>query len=215
MRNSLLILVLLFSFVCNAKSYKGTIYYKKDNKAVDVEIQMPIAVNAKKLKVIINGQKEKIDANTLAYFSLYLNDGEETVTFKRGKISHYKKNGNVRKAQNINVWSLITDRREHLVSSAAGLQYAIKKSKDKEYVLIVFNPWTQGLYLSKPDSDVLVATQPFIGETFESKVGGAKDLLFPECENLMERFAEAKKADKNAHEITLLMDLYETCLNDK
>lgn len=215
MRNTLLLILLLFSLVCNAKSYKGTIYYKKDNRAVDVEIQMPIAVNAKNLKVTINGQKQKIDANTLAYFSLYLNDGEETVTFKRGKISHYKKNGSVRKAQNINVWSLITDSREHLVSSAAGLQYAIKKRKDKEYVLIVFNPLTQGLYLSKPDSDVLVATQPFIGETFDSKIANAKDLLFPECENLMERFAEAKKEDKNAHEITLLMDLYETCLNDK
>lgn len=212
MKNTLVLFILLLPFFLHAKSYKGTIYYKNDNRAVNVEIQLPIAVNAKKLKVVINGQKQKIDANQLAYFDVYLNNGKDKYAFKRGQISHYKKKGGVRKGQNMYVWSMIDDVREHIMSSAAGLQYAVKKRKGKEYILIVFNPWTQGHYLSKPDSDILVATHPLFGESFEMKVANAKDLLFPECENIMEHYATLKKETKQRDHASVVMDAYEACL---
>ncbi|WHT39782.1 hypothetical protein QNH98_03620 [Myroides sp. mNGS23_01] len=40
-------------------------------------------------------------------------------------------------------------------------------------------------------------TDPYFDESFESKIGGAKELLFPECENIMDLFAEAQKSEKN------------------
>lgn len=212
MKNILLTLLLLFPLLISAKSYKGTIYYKKDNRAVNLEIQMPIKVDAKKLKVKINGKSESIDASTLSYLDIYLNDGTKKITFKRGKISHFKKNGEIRKRQNVDVWSMITDVRENIIVSAAGLMYDVKKKKKEEYILIIFNPISQGFYLSKANSDILVNTDPYLDESFESKLGGAKDLLFPECENIMELFAEAQKNEKKSNRLDVLIKTYENCL---
>lgn len=154
MKNILLTLLLLFPLLISAKSYKGTIYYKNDNRAVNLEIQMPIKVDAKKLKVKINGKSESIDASTLSYLDIYLNDGTKKITFKRGKVSHFKKNGEIRKRQNVDVWSMLTDVRENIIVSAAGLMYDVKKKKNEEYILIIFNPISQGFYLSKANSDI-------------------------------------------------------------
>lgn len=77
------------------------------------------------------------------------------------------------------------------------LTYAIKKKNNEEYILIIFNPMTRGLYISKSDSDILVATNPYLTASFESKVGGAKTLLIPECENIMHCNVEAQKTEKN------------------
>ncbi|WP_158960864.1 hypothetical protein [Myroides fluvii] len=212
MKNILLTLLLLFPLLISAKSYKGTIYYKNDNRAVNLEIQMPIKVDAKKLKVKINGKSESIDASTLSYLDIYLNDGTKKITFKRGKVSHFKKNGEIRKRQNVDVWSMLTDVRENIIVSAAGLMYDVKKKKNEEYILIIFNPISQGFYLSKANSDILVNTDPYFDESFESKLGGAKDLLFPECENIMELFAEAQKSEKKSNRLEVLIKTYENCL---
>lgn len=209
---TLLTLFLLLPFFLFAKSYKGTIYYKGDNRAVNLEIEMPFKVNAKQLKVKINGKKEKIDASTLAYMDIYINNGQKKIVFKRGKISHFKKNGEIRKRQNVDVWSMITDVRENIIISAPGLMYDVKKQKGEEYILIIFDPTTQGYYLSKPDSDILVNTDPYFDESFESKIGGAKELLFPECEDIMERFAEAQKKKKKSERLHVLLETYESCL---
>ncbi|MGS4347040.1 hypothetical protein ACKUSY_15920 [Myroides odoratus] len=213
MKTTLLTLFLLLPLLIFAKSYKGTIYYKGDNRAVNLEIEMPIKVNAKKLKVKMNGQKQSIDASTLAYMDIYINNGTKKVTFKRGKISHFKKSGEIRKRQNVDVWSMVSEVRDRIIISAAGMMYDVKKKKGEEYILIIFDPITQGLYLSKPDSDILVATDPHFDESFESKVGGAKELLFPECEDIMDRYAEAQKSEKKINRVYVLVDAYEACLN--
>ncbi|WHT39781.1 hypothetical protein QNH98_03615 [Myroides sp. mNGS23_01] len=127
----LTLLLLFFPLLIAAKSYKGTVYYKNDNRAVQLEIEMPLKVNAKKLKVRINGKKESLDASTLAYMDIYINNGQKKISFKRGKISHFKKNGEIRKRQNVDVWSMITDVRENIIVSAAGLMYDVKKKKEK------------------------------------------------------------------------------------
>ncbi|MDM1045607.1 hypothetical protein HX004_12580 [Myroides sp. 1354] len=214
MKNILLTLLLLIPLFLSAKSYKGTIYYKKDNRAVNLEIQMPLKVNAKKLKVKINGKSESIDASTLSYMDIYINDGTKKITFKRGKISHFKKNGEIRKRQNVDVWSMITDVRENIIVSAAGLMYDVKKKKKEEYILIIFDPISQGFYLSKANSDILVNTDPYLDESFESKLGGAKSLLFPECENIMELFEEAQKNEKKSNRLEVLIKTYENCLTN-
>ena len=213
MKNIVLTLLLFLPLMLSAKSYKGTIYYKKDNKAVDIEISMPIYVDAKKLKVKINGQKQSIDASMLSYMDIYLNNGGTKITLKRGKISHFKKTGEIRKRQNVDVWSMITDSRENLVVSAAGLLYDVKKKKGEEYILVVYNPISQGYYLSKHDSDILVNTDPYFDESFESKIGGAKSLLFPECENIMELFEDAQKNEKKSNRLQVLINTYEACLS--
>ena len=214
MKNILLTLLLLVPLFLSAKSYKGTIYYKKDNRAVDLEIQMPLKVNAKKVKVKINGQKQSIDASTLSYMDIYINDGTKKITFKRGTISHFKKNGEIRKRQNVDVWSMLTDVRENIIVSAAGLMYDVKKKNKEEFLLVIFNPVTQGYYLSKANSDILVNTDPYLDESFESKIGGAQSLLFPECENIMELFEEAQKKEKKSDRLQVLINTYETCLTN-
>jgi len=211
----LTLLLLLFPLLIAAKSYKGTVYYKNDNRAVQLEIEMPLKVNAKKLKVRINGKKESLDASTLAYMDIYINNGQKKISFKRGKISHFKKNGEIRKRQNVDVWSMITDVRENIIVSAAGLMYDVKKKKGEEYILIIFDPISQGFYLSKQNSDILVNTDPYFDESFESKIGGAKELLFPECENIMDLFAEAQKSEKKSNRLQVLLDTYEACLTNQ
>ncbi|WP_353117567.1 hypothetical protein [Myroides odoratus] len=211
----LTLLLLFFPLLIAAKSYKGTVYYKNDNRAVQLEIEMPLKVNAKKLKVRINGKKESLDASTLAYMDIYINNGQKKISFKRGKISHFKKNGEIRKRQNVDVWSMITDVRENIIVSAAGLMYDVKKKKGEEYILIIFDPISQGFYLSKQNSDILVNTDPYFDESFESKIGGAKELLFPECENIMDLFAEAQKSEKKSNRLQVLLDTYETCLTNQ
>jgi len=211
----LTLLLLFFPLLIAAKSYKGTVYYKNDNRAVQLEIEMPLKVNAKKLKVRINGKKESLDASTLAYMDIYINNGQKKISFKRGKISHFKKNGEIRKRQNVDVWSMITDVRENIIVSAAGLMYDVKKKKGEEYILIIFDPISQGFYLSKQNSDILVNTDPYFDESFESKIGGAKELLFPECENIMDLFAEAQKSEKKSNRLQVLLDTYEACLTNQ
>jgi len=211
----LTLLLLFFPLLIAAKSYKGTVYYKNDNRAVQLEIEMPLKVNAKKLKVQINGKKESLDASTLAYMDIYINNGQKKISFKRGKISHFKKNGEIRKRQNVDVWSMITDVRENIIVSAAGLMYDVKKKKGEEYILIIFDPISQGFYLSKHNSDILVNTDPYFDESFESKIGGAKELLFPECENIMDLFAEAQKSEKKSNRLQVLLDTYEACLTNQ
>ncbi|MBB1138950.1 hypothetical protein [Myroides sp. WP-1] len=214
MKHALLLLLLLLPFLSVARSYKGTIYYKKDNRAVNVEIQMPFEVNAKKLKVKINGKKQKIEAENLSYMDIYLNNGKTKVSFKRGKISHFKKNGEIRKRQNVDVWSMLTDVREHITVSLAGMLYDVKKKKNEEHILVVFHPTVYGYYLSKSNSDILVSTDPAIGESFESKIGGAKELLFPECPDIMERYEIAQKNEKKSNRINVLIETYEACLSN-
>ncbi|MCS4239757.1 hypothetical protein M2306_001860 [Myroides gitamensis] len=215
MKNFLLTFLLLFPLLISAKSYKGTVYYKNDNRAVHLEIEMPLKVNAKKLKVRIDGQKQSLDASTLAYMDIYINDGQKKISFRRGKVSHFKKNGEIRKRQNVDVWSMITDVNENIIVSAAGLMYDVKKKKGEEYILIIFDPLSQGFYLSKHNSDILVNTDPYLDESFESKIGGAKELLFPECENIMELYAEAQKSEKKSNRLHVLLETYKTCLTNQ
>ena len=58
-------------------------------------------------------------------------------------------------------------------------------------------------------------TDPYFDESFESKIGGAKELLFPECENIMDLFAEAQKSEKKSNRLQVLLDTYETCLTNQ
>lgn len=213
MKNSLLVVLLILPLFLSAKSFKGTVYYKNNPKGVEVEINFPLNVMSKKLKVKVNGQNQTIEADKLSNLVLHLNEGETDITFKRGTVSRYNPDGSVRKSELRNVWSMISDSRENIVASSAGVEYNVKKRKGKENIVVVYDPWTQGYYLSKPDSDILVTIEPMLGEKFENKVGNAKHILFPECENVMELYAEAIKNAKKRDRVKVIMDTYENCLN--
>lgn len=210
MKQLLLILTCVLPLTVSAKFYKGTIYYKTDGKSVDVEIEMPINVLAKNIHVKINGAKRKISSDELNFLRVYLNEGKDTYVMKRGHLVNFKKNNRERKG--VKVWSLLDDVRETIAASFAGRAYVVQKIKGEEKIVVVYDPSTQGYYLSKPNDDKLVFIEPSIGRKLKTMIQNTQDYLFPECENFADNI-DFKKLKAPNH-IENLLDEYDKCLNN-
>ena len=199
-----IVLLPLFSF---AKFYKAKLVYKNGNTE-NIEVKLPIIVTAKKVVIKRNGKSEKIKADLLSYLDVTLNNGKDHYYFKRGVYTQFKNNGE-HKSLKKETWSLVEEVFENMIISAAGFKYSVKKYRGEEKLIVTYNEFSQGYYLSKPKENLLVSIEPNMGVTLKKMVERAQGYLFPECPNFSEKIERGKI--KRGEHIEQIVAMYQEC----
>lgn len=174
-----------------AKFYDGKVIYK-NGETVDLQINFPLKTTSKKLSVSINGKKQKIDADKIAYIVVSLNNGENNFVFKRGRDSRFDKEGNISTKRKKGVWTLIDKAYENIIVSETAQSYVIKKSKTKdkeERMIAVFDAQSTsrfGTLLSKPDDDLVFFFLDVRKNFLKKSIERSQDYLFSKCPNFSE-----------------------------
>lgn len=212
MKNFLLFMLFLMPLGVFAKFHDGKVVYKS-GKTIDLQIKFPLKTTSKKLSVSINGKKQKLEADKIAYIVVSLNDGKNNFVFKRGRDSRFDKEGNISNRKKTGVWTLILTAYENIIVSETAESYVVKKSrtKDKEERMIaVFNSQSTsrfGTLLSKPDDDLVFFFLDVRKNFLKKSIEKSQNYLFSKCANFAEKIDyENLESGLFVHEIAKLYD---------
>jgi|SRR5690554_786534 len=216
MKKILLLFIFLMPLALFAKFYDGKVIYKS-GETVDLQINFPLKTTSKKLSVLMNGKKQKLDADKIAYIVVFLNNGKNNFVFKRGKDSRFDKEGNISTKKKTGIWTLIIKAYDHIIISETAQSYIVKKSKTKdkaETMIAVFDAQSTsrfGTLLSKPDDDLVFFFLDVRKNFLKKSIERSQDYLFSKCANFAETIDyDSLESGNFIHEIA---EIYNKCTN--
>jgi len=206
---------ILLPLAASAKSnyYKGTLYYLDNSKLENVEILFPLMPYNKQIKVKINGEKQRLDANLFKALVIEIEENGARYTFLRREGLRYYKDKKPKSFGQL--WSLVNESDASLMFSITAEAYNLVTVKKELTMLTIGRVGTFNNFLSRYDSDKMINIIYMTSSNFHESVLALRDVLFLGCD--MEAITEYTKKDlrKGDGLEKTLMEMYQDCLKTK
>jgi hypothetical protein len=215
MKKFIFLLFLVLPLCLFAKFYDGKVIYKNGETA-NVQIEFPVKTTSKQLVIKIDDKKTVLNADDVSFFSVFLNNGNDTFVFKRGKDSKFDKEGNLITKKKAGLWTLLIKVYDDIIVSETAHKYDIKKEKNVDKLIAFFDKNGAGYYgylLTKPDEDFVFYFMNINKSVLVKSIERSQKHLFSKCPNFSENI-DYKKLEKGDF-VMEIAKLYDECVKTR